>query len=90
MVAELSQAGGYEVEVDMSAQGGWSLADHAASTVTLSKIEQQDWDYIILQEKTSLMVDNPDDHMYPAIRILYEKIIARNCYSDPVYDMGPS
>ena len=74
MFAELARAGGYEVEVDMSAQGGWSLSDHAASTITLNKIEQQDWDYVILQERTSLIVDNPDEQSYPAIRLLYDKI----------------
>jgi len=78
MFAELSRSGGYEVEVDMSAQGGWSLADHASSAITLSKIEQQEWDYIILQERTSLIIDNPEDHMYPAIRILCEKIRAQD------------
>ncbi|MBU7009810.1 MAG: DUF4886 domain-containing protein [Theionarchaea archaeon] len=74
MFAELARAGGYGVEVDMSAQGGWSLADHAASTLTLNKIEQQSWDYVILQERTSLIVDKPDEHSYPAIRLLYDKI----------------
>jgi len=73
MFAELARAGGYEVEVDMSAQGGWSLSDHAASTITLNKIEQEDWDYVILQEKPSLIVDNPDEDSYPAIRLLYDK-----------------
>lgn len=73
MFAELARAGGYEVDVDMSAQGGWSLADHAASTITLNKIEQG-WDYVILQERTSLIVDNPNEHSYPAIRLLYDKI----------------
>ena len=74
LFAELARAGGYEVEVDMSAQGGWSLSDHAASTISLSKIEQQDWDYVILQERTSLIADNPDEHAHPAIRLLYDKI----------------
>ena len=74
MFAELARSGGYEVEVDMSAQGGWALSDHAASTLTLDKIEQQDWDYVILQERTSFIVDKPDEHAYPAIRLLYDKI----------------
>lgn len=78
MFQELARAGGYEVEVDMSAQGGWSLSDHAASTITLNKIEQQEWDYVILQERTSLIVDEPDEHAYPAIRLLYDKISAKD------------
>lgn len=89
MFAELSRSGGYEVEVDMSAQGGWSLADHASSAITLNEIEQQEWNYIILQERTSLIVDNPDDYMYPAIRILCEKIRAQDATPILFMTWGP-
>ena len=50
MFAELALAGSLEVDVDMSTQGSLSLADHVKSTITLNKIEQQEWDYVILQE----------------------------------------
>lgn len=74
MFAELARAGGYEVEVDMSAQGGWSLSDHAASAISLDKIEQKNWDYVILQERPLLIIENPDEQSYPAIRLLYDKV----------------
>ena len=50
MFAELARSGGHEVEVDMSAQGGWTCSDHATSAMTLDKIEQQNWDFVVLQE----------------------------------------
>jgi hypothetical protein len=74
MFQELARAGGHEVDVDMSAQGGWSLSDHAASALSLNKIEQQDWDCVILQERASLIIDNPEEQSYPAIRLLYDKV----------------
>ena len=76
--AELARSGGHGVEVDMSAQGGWTCADHAASAVTLDKIEQQDWDFVILQEQSSLpaLADQRQEQMVPAIHLLDEKIRA--------------
>jgi hypothetical protein len=76
--AELARSGGLEVEVDMSAQAGWTCADHAASAVTLDKIEQQDWDFVILQEQSTLpaLADRREEQMVPAVRLLDEKIRA--------------
>ncbi len=76
--AELARSGGLEVEVDMSAQGGWACADHATSAVTLAKIEQQDWDFVILQEQSTLpaLAVQREEQMAPAVRLLDEKIRA--------------
>ena len=76
--AELARSGGLEVEVAMSAQGGWTFADHATSVVTLAKIEQQDWDFVSLQEQSTLpaLADRRQEQMIPAVRILDEKIRA--------------
>lgn len=75
MVAELARSGGHEVEVDMSAPGGWTLSDHAASTMTLDKIGQG-WDFVILQEQSVIpsVAEEREQHMYPAVRFLYDKI----------------
>ena len=74
MVAELARSAGHEVDIDMSAQGGWTLSDHAASETTLHKIEQ-DWDYVILQEQSVIpSIENErNQHMYPAVRLLHDK-----------------
>ena len=76
IVAELAQSAGHEVEVDMSAQGGWTLSDHAASETTLHKIEQQNWDYVILQEQSVIpSIENErNQRMYPAVRLLHDKV----------------
>lgn len=74
--AELARSGGLEVEVDMSAQAGWTCSDHATSAVTFDKIEQQDWDFVILQEQSTLpaLADQREEQMVPAVRLLDEKI----------------
>ena len=76
MFAELARSGGHRVEVDMSAQGGWTCADHATSAVTLDKIEQQEWDFVVLQEQSRIPVtaEERDEQMYPAVRLLDRRI----------------
>jgi hypothetical protein len=73
--AELAQSGGYDVEVDMSAYGGWTLSDHAASPLTRDKIELK-WDFVILQEQSVIpcMASEREQYMYPAVRTLYSMI----------------
>lgn len=76
MFAELARSGGHEVDADMSAQGGWTLSDHATSKKTLDKIEQQNWDFVVLQEQSAIpsIVDERNKSMYPAARLLDSKI----------------
>jgi hypothetical protein len=76
MFAELAQSGGYEVEVGMSAHGGWSCDDHSKSSETLNMIAQGDWDFVVLQEKSRYpaLADQRAEKMYPAIRLLDESI----------------
>lgn len=53
----------------MSAQGGWTLSDHAASTLTLDKVDQG-WDFAILQKQSVIrsIAEERTKHMHPAIR----------------------
>jgi hypothetical protein len=76
MFAEIAQSGGYEVEVEMIAHGGWTLADHVQSTAITEKIKGGSWDYVVLQEKSRLpaIPDQRDEQMVPAVRILEERI----------------
>ena len=76
MFAELARSGGHSVEIGMSAQGGWTCADHAASPMTLDKIEQGQWDFVALQEQSRIpaIAEERDERMYPAVRVLDSKI----------------
>ncbi len=60
----------------MSAQGGWTCTDHAISAMTLDKIGQQDWDFVVLQEQSDIpaIAEQRNEHMYPAVRLLERKI----------------
>ncbi len=64
--------GGYDIEVEQSTFGGWSLSNHALSSETTDKIANTDWDYVILQEQS--VVTKPEIGMYPAIRELNAQV----------------
>ena len=76
MFAELTRSAGQEIEVDMVAEGGWALADHAQSSATLEKIQRGSWDYVVLQEKSRLpaIPGLRNEYMVPAVRLLDEQI----------------
>jgi len=69
---KLMVSGGYEIVVEQSTFGGWSLSNHALSSKTTEKIANTDWDYVILQEQS--VVTNPEIGMYPAIRELNAQV----------------
>ncbi|MGD8245079.1 MAG: DUF4886 domain-containing protein [Anaerolineae bacterium] len=76
MLAQLMRAGGRDIEVQSSARGGWTLADHAASEETLSMLMSQNWDYVILQEQSVIpcIPARREQLMYPAVRAIHDEV----------------
>lgn len=76
MFAELARSGGHKVDVAMRAEPGWTLARHAEAGATLEMIQQESWDYVVLQEQSvhPSVAQEREQHMYPAVRLLDSKI----------------
>jgi len=76
---QLSTSGGKLVFADKSAFGGYRLEYHATDTTTLNKINQPGWDYVILQEFSTLPTIGHlrYNNMYPAARTLDSIINSR-------------
>ena len=74
--AELAWTAGHSVEVEMSAQGGQTLANHATSPSTLEKITDQSWNFVVLQEQSKIpaIAALRSEQMVPAVRLLDGKI----------------
>ena len=72
----LARAGGHKTEVGMSAQGGWMLADHVKSPDTISKINSEKWNFVILQEQSEVptIQSSRTQEMYPAARVLVDDV----------------
>ena len=74
--AKLAKSGGHKVEVGMSAQGGWKLADHIGSSETLNLLNSTKWNFVVLQEQSQIpsVQQVRNQEMYPAARELVQKI----------------
>ncbi|MGA2284836.1 MAG: SGNH/GDSL hydrolase family protein [Dehalococcoidia bacterium] len=66
--AHLAESAGRPVQVALVANGGETLAQHAASPASLDKIASQGWTYVVLQEQseTPATAIGRDDYTYPA------------------------
>jgi hypothetical protein len=78
MFTKLACSGGHQVQTGMAAQGGWTLAQHDASDQTRATLQQQKWDYVVLQEQSEIPAIPSDrvQTMYPAVRSLVARIRA--------------
>jgi hypothetical protein len=76
LFSELAQSGGHAAETEMSAQGGWTLAQHAERAPSV--IDGRDWDVVVLQEQSTTAASTGlrKEKMYPAARVLDERIRA--------------
>jgi hypothetical protein len=77
--ATLAQAGRRPVAVDMTAEPGWTLAQHAASARTRDKLAAQPWNVVVLQEQSIVpaVAASRAAGMFPAVRQLTQEIRAR-------------
>ncbi len=53
-VARLAKASKRNVVVEQVTKGGWTLKKHAAAEETLAKIQNGDWDVVVLQEQSQM------------------------------------
>lgn len=70
--AKIAELGGHQVNVISLARGGFSLSRHAEDQLTLSTLKSQDWDFVVLQEKSDIPAIPlaRDESMFPSIRQL--------------------
>ena len=62
----------------MSAQGGWTLAQHNESPETLRLLNSTKWNFVVLQEQSQIpsVEAARTQGMYPAARDLVQKVNA--------------
>jgi hypothetical protein len=75
--AQLAVAGGHNLETGMVANGGETLAQHAAAAETLDKIASAPWSFVVLQEQSETPATSEGrNSMYPAARTLAARVKA--------------
>jgi len=80
MVKRIADSLGRPIEVSSFTMGGYRFYQHVDNPSTLSRIQSEQWDYVVLQEGlyASLPVDLAEQQSYPFAQQLYDWIKA-NC-----------
>ena len=90
MLYNLALSNGDTIIYDSSAPGGYTFAQHTTNTTTLSKINAQDWDYVILQEQSQIPSFDPSQvqtETYPYAAQLNDLILANDSCTQTVFFM---
>jgi len=69
---DLARAGGQNVETSIVAEGGETLADHAASPESVDAVRGSRWQFVVLQEQSQIpaVESARQSQMFPAARSL--------------------
>jgi len=85
MFTSLATSGGWHVEAAMQAEGGSTLANHAASAATAQALASARWRFVVLQEQSEIpsVEEFRQAEMYPAARQLVRMV--RSAGSRPMF-----
>lgn len=90
LVSNIALSFGDTVNAESSTPGGASLFGHTNNSSTLSKINQQPWDYVVLQEqsqKPSLSPSFVSSNVFPYATQLVDAIYLNNSCTEPLFYM---
>jgi hypothetical protein len=86
IIENLANSSDKPIYIEMCGQNGMFLADHADSPTTEAKINERDWDFVVLQS-VGVLVAYPDSFthhpVYPALVTLCDKV-SSNCATTKV------
>ena len=86
----LALSGGDTIIFDSSAPGGYTFQQHTSYAPTLTKINAQAWDYVVLQEQSQMPSFPPSQvqqSVYPYAAQLVDLILANDSCTQPVFFM---
>lgn len=89
-VSMLASSLGDSVWYDSNTPGGYRLMNHATNPVTLQKIRQHDWDFVVIQaqsQEPSFPPQQVADEVLPYAAILNDSIKSNNPCSETVFFM---
>lgn len=90
MISSMATSTGNVLIYDSNAPGGYRFMNHASNASTLSKINSNTWDYVVLQaqsQETSFGATQLTTEVYPYATSLINAIRANNACSQPLFYM---
>ncbi|MGX7667399.1 PKD domain-containing protein [Flavobacterium pedocola] len=90
LVASMAQSTGNTMTYDSNTPGGYTLQGHSTNATTLSKIQQGNWDFVVLQEQSQLPsfpIEEVQTMVYPYAQSLNTTILQYNPCAETVFYM---
>ena len=90
LVKQIALSFGDTLIYDSSTPGGANFNAHSTNTQTLNKINQQQWDYVVLQaqsQEPSFSSGQVANDTYPYAKILVDSIHANSICTEPLFFM---
>ena len=90
VIADIANAMGDTLTHDSSTPGGYTLNLHTSNVTTLSKINAQSWDFVVLQEQSQLPSFDPPQvsiDVYPYARQLDSLILVNDSCTETFFYM---
>ncbi|HOX79344.1 MAG TPA: PKD domain-containing protein [Bacteroidales bacterium] len=90
MVADVAVSAGDTLLYDSNMPGGYTLEGHSTNLVSLEKIAEGNWDYVVLQEQSQLPsfpISQVETEVFPYARILDSIINAENPCAETAFFM---
>ncbi|MGY8951566.1 MAG: PKD domain-containing protein, partial [Flavobacteriales bacterium] len=90
MVKQIALSFGDTLNYESSTPGGANFNMHSTNTTTISKINQQVWDYVVLQaqsQEPSLSTNYVNTNVYPAVQSLIDIIENNSNCIEPMFFM---
>lgn len=81
LIQQMAQSTGNQMIFDKNTPGGYTLKQHSTNAISLEKIYQGNWDFVVLQDQSQYpaMTDNfVQQHVYPYAKALDEMINDHN------------
>ena len=90
LVADVALSAGDTLVVESNTQGGYTLEDHSNDQVSIGKIEQGGFDFVVLQEQSQLPsfpIEQVETDVYPYAKILDSLINLYNPCAETIFYM---
>lgn len=90
MLADMAHSAGDSLYYESNLLGGYTLQNHTADAVSMNKIRQGGWDYVVLQEQSqqpSFPISQVISSVFPYAKILNDTIRAYNMCAQTMFYM---
>jgi hypothetical protein len=90
LTSQIAQSKGDSLWHDQSTPGGYTFQMHCSNPLTLAKIDETNWDYVVLQEQSQLPSWPPDSVqllVYPYADTLNQQVKANDSCSTTLFFM---